>query len=84
MPTVLQLPVRALENGSVCFRDRGWLESFCALWGNFSSSDGLLPGLRVFVLMTLNALKHRDITKINWMLEWLVSFMAIVAFVVGE
>lgn len=34
--------------------------------------------------MTLDALKHRDITKIHGMLEWLVRFMAIVAFVVGE
>jgi hypothetical protein len=34
--------------------------------------------------MTLHALKHRDITKINRMLEGLVRFMAIVAFVVGQ
>lgn len=34
--------------------------------------------------MTLNALKHRDITQIYGMLERLVRFMAILAFVIGE
>ena len=34
--------------------------------------------------MTLHALKHRDITKINRMLEWFVSFMARVAFAIGQ
>ena len=34
--------------------------------------------------MALGALEHRDIAKINWMLEWLVRFMAIVAFAIGE
>jgi hypothetical protein len=39
---------------------------------------------RLLLLMTLNTLKHRDITKINRMLEGLVGFVAIVAFVFGE
>jgi hypothetical protein len=34
--------------------------------------------------MALNALEHRDITKINRMLERLVRFMAVVTLVVGE
>jgi hypothetical protein len=45
---------------------------------------GLLARFRLALLMTLNTLKHRDITKINRMLEGLVGFMAIVAFVVGK
>src|SRR5216683_1094877 len=34
--------------------------------------------------MALNTLEHRDITKINRMLEWLVSFVARLAFAVGQ
>ena len=34
--------------------------------------------------MTFNALEHRDITQINWMLKRLARFMARLAFPVGE
>src|SRR6266481_6972129 len=34
--------------------------------------------------MALHALEHRDITKINRMLEWLVSFVAKLTFAVGQ
>src|SRR5260370_41489590 len=34
--------------------------------------------------MALHTLEHRDITKINRMLEWLVSFVAKLAFAVGQ
>ena len=34
--------------------------------------------------MTLDALEHRNITQIYWVLEGLVGFVAIVAFVIGK
>ena len=34
--------------------------------------------------MALNALERRNITQIHRMLEWLVGFVAILAFVIGE
>ena len=34
--------------------------------------------------MTFNALEHRDVAEVHWMLERLVRFMAIVTFVIGE
>src|SRR5260370_28175925 len=34
--------------------------------------------------MALHTLEHRDITKINRMLEWLVSFVAKLTFAVGQ
>ena len=34
--------------------------------------------------MAFRALKHRNITQIHWMLERLVRFVAILAFVIGE
>ena len=43
-----------------------------------------LPRFHSLLLMTLDALKRRDIAKINRVLERLVSFVAIIALVVGE
>lgn len=34
--------------------------------------------------MTLNALEHRDIAKVNRVLEWLVGFVAILTFVIRK
>jgi hypothetical protein len=82
---------RALEKGDFYFQV-GFACGFLLSVGNLnelaalesSLAVGLLPRFRSLLLMTLDALKHRDITKIHRMLEWLVRFMAIVAFVVGE
>lgn len=44
----------------------------------------LLLRLRLVFPMALSALEHRDVTEIDWMLEWLVRLMAELAFAVGE
>jgi hypothetical protein len=43
-----------------------------------------LPRFHSLLLMTLDALKRRYVAKINRVLERLVSFVAIIALVVGE
>jgi hypothetical protein len=34
--------------------------------------------------MALDALKHRDVAEVNWMLKWLVRLVTELAFAIGE
>src|ERR1700694_4317641 len=88
MPTLMGL-LRRVENGRLPLAG-GVLEGFCSALGNLNelasapsrSATGAIS--RLPPRMALDTLKHRDITKINRMLERLVRFMAILAFVVSE
>ena len=87
MPTLSGL-LRRVENGKPPSAG-GVLEGFCSGLGNLnelasSPSRRLMRRFCVLLRMTLDTLKHRDVTKINRMLERLIRFMAILAFVVSE
>jgi hypothetical protein len=57
---------------------------FLLTLGNFAVLSSISKPASFLQRMAFNALEHRNITQIHWMLERLVRFVAILAFVIGE